>query len=286
MGAGSRGHKLSAMDAFASALELDRRIAVRGSREATEIAEGWAVRSGDLPNVYSLNMLILTEPLADRFDACALIALADRWLGDLKHRFVRLDDPAAAERVWPELERRGWRRSRTVFMALTSAPRGAIRDPRAREISEAELDLVTQANFEQYDYGPETSAVLVRQLVAAQRAMRAGTTARAFAAGEDGGLQSMCTLFLDGDVAGARTAMVEEVGTLPSHRQRGLAKAVVSAAIRSAGEWGADLVVVPADANDWPQLLYAKLGFEPIGIQCSFTLRRAAGERRACETAR
>ena len=126
----------------------------------------------------------------------------------------------------------------------------------------------------------------MRQLVAAQRAMRAGTTARAFAAGEDGGLQSMCTLFLDGDVAGARTAMVEEVGTLPSHRERGLAKAVVSAAIRSAGEWGADLVVVPADADDWPQLLYAKLGFEPIGIQCSFTLRRAAGERRACETAR
>src|SRR5580698_6676617 len=198
------------MDALACALELDRRVAVRGSRAATEIAEGWVLRSGDLPNVYSLNMLILTEPLADHFDARALVGLADRWLGDLKHRFLRLDDQAVAERVWPELERRGWRRGRTVFMALCTDPRDAIRDARAREISDAQLDVVTQANFKQYDYGPETSAALVRQLVAAQRAMRAGTTARAFAAGEDGGLQSMCTLFLDGDVTGTPTAMIEE----------------------------------------------------------------------------
>jgi GNAT superfamily N-acetyltransferase len=273
------------MDALACALELDRRVAVRGSRAATEIAEGWVLRSGDLPNVYSLNMLILTEPLADHFDARALVGLADRWLGDLKHRFVRLDDQAVAERVWPELERRGWQRGRTVFMALCTDPRDAIRDARAREISDAQLDVVTQANFKQYDYGPETSAALVRQLVAAQRAMRAGTTARAFAAGEDGGLQSMCTLFLDGDVTGTPTAMVEEVGTLPSHRGRGLAKAVVSAAIRSAGEWGARLIVVPADADDWPQLLYSKLGFEPVGTHTSFTLRPTAVRRRACETA-
>ncbi len=274
------------MDEFACALELDRRVVVRGGQEAIEIPEGWVVLSGDLPNVYSLNMLILSAPLPERFDAGALTALTDRWLDHLQHRFVRVDDRTAAERVWPALERAGWLRSRTVFMGLRSAPRDAIHDPRAREISDAELDVVTQANFEHYDYGPGTSPALVRQLVAAQRAMRAGTTARGFAAGDDGGLQSMCTLFLDGDVAGTRTAMVEEVGTLPSHRERGLAKAVVSAAIRSAGEWGADLVIVPADADDWPQLLYAKLGFEPLGIQCAFTRRRAAADRRACETAR
>jgi GNAT superfamily N-acetyltransferase len=274
------------MDELARALELDRRVALRGGHEAIEIPEGWVVLSSRLPDVYTLNMVVLAESMGDRLDAAALTALADRWLGHLGHRFVRLDDPLLADRVWPELERRGWQRSRTVFMVLGGAPAGAIADPRARELSGAELDIVTQANFEQYDFGSETSAGLVRQLVAAQRAMRAGTTARGFGAGENGGLQSMCTLFLDGDVGGGRTAMIDEVGTLPSHRERGLAKAVVSAAIRAAGEWGADLIVVPADADDWPQLLYAKLRFEPVGIQSSFTLRRATARGRACETAR
>jgi GNAT superfamily N-acetyltransferase len=274
------------MDELACALALDRRVALRGGQEAIEIPEGWVVLSGRLPNVYTLNMLVLAESIGDPLDAAALTALADRWLGHLRHRFVRLGDPALADRVWPELERRGWQRSRTVFMVLRGASADAISDPRARELSDAELDIVTEANFEQYDFGPETSAGLIRQLVAAQRAMRAGTTARGFGAGENGGLQSMCTLFLDGDVGGMRTALIDEVGTLPSHRERGLAKAAVSAAVRAAGEWGADLIVVPADADDWPQLLYAKLRFEPIGIQSSFTLRRATARGRACETAR
>jgi GNAT superfamily N-acetyltransferase len=274
------------MDELACALELDRRVALRGGQQAIEIPEGWVVLSDDLPDVYTLNMAVLGKAVDDRLDAAALTALADRWLGHLGHRFVRVDDLAVADRVWPELERRGWQRSRTVFMVQRDTPADLIRDARARELSDVELDMVTQANFEQYDFGAESSAALVGQLVGAQRAMRAGTTARAFGAGESGGLQSMCTLFLDGEVAGRRTAMIEEVGTLASHRERGLAKAVVSAAIRTAGEWGADLIVVPADADDWPQLLYAKLGFQPVGIQSSFTLRRATAGGRACETAR
>jgi hypothetical protein len=30
---------------------------------------------------------------------------------------------------------------------------------------------------------------------------------------------------------------------------------------------------VPADADDWPQVIYAGLGFEPVGTQVHFTLR-------------
>jgi GNAT superfamily N-acetyltransferase len=70
-------------------------------------------------------------------------------------------------------------------------------------------------------------------------------------------------------------AMVEQVATLRLYREQGLAKAVVSGALRAAAEWGADHVVVPTDADDWPQLLYAGLGFEPVGRQVTFTLRSA-----------
>jgi ribosomal protein S18 acetylase RimI-like enzyme len=61
-------------------------------------------------------------------------------------------------------------------------------------------------------------------------------------------------------------AEVCDVGTHPSHRGRGLARAVVTAAVAAARGDGADLIVVTADADDWPRQLYARLGFEPVGL--------------------
>jgi GNAT superfamily N-acetyltransferase len=116
------------------------------------------------------------------------------------------------------------------------------------------------------------------RLMAAQSALRAATPAQCFGAGEDGELQSMCTLFLDADVRGRRVAMVEEVGTLAAHRGRGLARAVVSAAVAAARAWNAELIVVPADADDWPQLMYSRLGFAPVGRQVSLTRRERAAQ--------
>ena len=102
---------------------------------------------------------------------------------------------------------------------------------------------------------------------------RAGTPALTLGAGDGDGLHSMATVFLSEQPDGTRVAMVDEVGTLTAHRQRGLARAVVSAAVVTASEWGAELIVVPADADDWPQLLYSRLGFAPVGVQVALTLR-------------
>jgi GNAT superfamily N-acetyltransferase len=118
----------------------------------------------------------------------------------------------------------------------------------------------------------------VARLVATQSRLRDTTPCRCFGAGEPGGEPaSMCALFLDADVNGRRVATIEEVGTLVAHRRRGLAGVVVSAAVSDAGRWGADLIVVPADADDWPQVMYAGLGFEPIGRQVTLTRRLRAG---------
>jgi hypothetical protein len=50
----------------------------------------------------------------------------------------------------------------------------------------------------------------------------------------------------------------------------------VSRALRAAGEWSADLIVVGADADDWPQLMYASLGFRALGHRWSFTRRTSS----------
>ena len=179
----------------------------------------------------------------------------------------------------------GFTRDRTLFMAIDGpvGDRPAIRDrpadSRARQITDAEMEALMLAV-----YGEDGPPGLPARIVAAQSATRATTPSLCFGAGEEGELHSMCTLYLDEDVGGVRVAMVESVGTLKGYRQRGLGNAVVGAALRAAAEWGAQLTTVPADADDWPQLMYSKLGFEPLGTQTGFTLRRVAGRVGTCET--
>ena len=163
-------------------------------------------------------------------------------------------------------------------MVFAGDLRAVPHDPRAREISGAEMESLQLTGLR--DEVPEAAvrSGLAERLASTQRVLRAGTPARCFGAGEDSGLQSMCTLFLDEDVGGRRVAMIEEVATLTAYRRRGLARAVVGAAIAAAAAWPAGLIVVPADADDWPQVMYAGLGFVPVGRQVSLTRRgRSAG---------
>jgi predicted N-acetyltransferase YhbS len=63
------------------------------------------------------------------------------------------------------------------------------------------------------------------------------------------------------------------VNTLEEHRGRGVGRAVVLAAAAAARASGADLVFLDADADDWPRLLYGRLGFDPVGEAWEFIRR-------------
>jgi ribosomal protein S18 acetylase RimI-like enzyme len=65
-------------------------------------------------------------------------------------------------------------------------------------------------------------------------------------------------------------AQVEDVGTLPEHRGRGYASAVVLAAVEEARRAGAELIFLFADAEDWPKELYRRLGFDELGYYVRF----------------
>ncbi len=248
-----------------NALALDRGIRIRGAQESSAVPGGVVIRHSGLPSIYHLNSLLLDAPLAAAIDAPQIIQLTDEWLGDLGHRRAVLDDADGAQRVEPGLLQAGWWRQRTVFMVWRGEPHPA-RDERATETGERALRAIQSRLLAEERPGQDS---LVAELVKAQAALRAGTSARGFVAEGGDGPASSCTLFIDGS-AGA--AMIEEVGTLVAYRQRGLARAVVSCALRTAIAEGLDPVVIPADADDWPQLLYAKLGFEPVALQVSFTL--------------
>ena len=264
--------------ALPTAVAADRAVRTRAAAEVVAVPEGLVIRHPRLHDVHYVNAILLDRANAgSRPKPGHILAMADRWQGGLAHRHVVFNDDVAGERAAAALRPYGWERRRTLYMALSADPGTALSDPRAREISEAEMDALQFAGLREEVPEAAMRSGLADRLAATQRALRAGTPARCFGAGEDGGLQSMCTLFLDPDVAGAQVAMIEEVGTLLAHRRRGLARAVVGAAIRAAAAWGAQLIVVPADADDWPQLMYASMGFEPLGLQVALTLRTGSG---------
>jgi hypothetical protein len=268
---------------LAAALRVDRRVRRRAAAEVVRLPGGLVVRHPELWDVHYLNALILDAGVHPPPAAAEVVALADRWLGEsdpthpAHHRHVVFDDAAAGERAAADLEAAGWERRRTTFMVFAGDPSAVGADPRAREISDAEMEALQLAGLREEVPEAAVRCGLAERLALTQRVLRAGTPTRCFGAGEARGLQSMCTLFLDDGVDGRRVAMLEEVGTLIAHRRRGLARAAVKAAIAAAVAWGAGLIVVPADADDWPQVMYAGLGFVPVGRQVSLTRRGESG---------
>jgi GNAT superfamily N-acetyltransferase len=256
------------VDELAAALAFDRALRVRGAERMIELPEGQVLLHDGLPTIHHLNAVMLDAPLPASFGAAAIARLADECLGHLTHRYVVLDDGAAGAGIAGELRRSGWEVERTVFMSLR---RGADRPPRpgvAEEVQAEEIrDLELQMSREEWPYGGDS---LAARIAAGMDALRAGTAARCFAAGEEGKPSAACTLFIDGDVA-----MVDNVGTLRADRRRGLGRAVVAAAIQAARASGCSTILVPADADDWPRGLYGRMGFEPLGIQvaCTVTAR-------------
>jgi GNAT superfamily N-acetyltransferase len=264
----------AAGDELAAALSADLATRLRASPGSQRIDDGWVVRCEQLAPVHHLNAIVLgtTAPLdPGSYDADVIEGLARRWQSDRAERCVVIDDEPAAERLVGDLATRGWERVRTLFMALRVDPAAIGSDARGRRLTEDQLRRLQAECFAEQGFGPHASSGLPALLADAQALMRATTPSLRFGAAAPGGEPaSMCTLFLDEDAGGRRVATVEAVATLRAHRERGLARAVVCAAIRAAGEWRADLIVVPADADDWPQLLYASLGFAPIGRRCQF----------------
>lgn len=221
-------------------------------------------------------MWVLNQLLLDRaaeVDAGALIEALDRLQSDLRHRRAFTGDAVAGARLAAELRPRGWRIEHHVVMVL-SRPRD--REPApglAREVAEPLLRAVETRAFgaEPIDGGEDVAA----QLAAGRAALCAAAPhARYFVGAWEGEDGAATTLYSDG-----RLAQVEDVGTLPELRRRGLARATVCAAVDAALDTGHELVFIVADHDDWPRELYAKLGFDAAGSVYGFS-RPTASTRR------
>jgi len=225
-----------------------------GGARTEETPSGRAVFTDELPNRLDGNYLWVDRSAEPE----ELVAEAERH----ERRLIFVPDPELGDRLAPWFERAGWRVDRHVVMAqLREAEREADLSV-VREVGEEEL---RPARRQVLHGQPWATEEVLEQIFGAKRLIGRRVRTRFFAAVVDGEVVSYSDLYVDGG-----DAQVEDVGTLPEHRERGYASAVVLAAIEAARRDGADFVCLVADANDWPKELYARLGFDTVGHYTKF----------------
>ena len=242
--------------------ELDRALrfmAAMEERVATRIeplAFGAAYFHDRLPRVWDRNFVLVEH---DPGGTETVLREAERVLGGagLYHRGVHFDDEWLGLMHAPELEARGYGIRRVLVMIQFVSP---LDRPSATavEVDHAELRPARKAFLQSELFGrdPETA----RQLLVNDDVLAQSTSERCFAVKVGGEVASYCRLFSDGS-----TFQVEDVATLPPHRGRGYASAVVAAAAEAACEAGADLVFLTAYDDEPAKELYLRLGFESVG---------------------
>jgi GNAT superfamily N-acetyltransferase len=217
---------------------------------------GMLLLDDEYPESYAHNFLRVIGPRPD-LDAATFEAEAERLRTEGRTGLAaRVADHATGARLAPELSASGWTSVSLIVMVWTDdgSPRPTLAEvapwDRVRPFVEAFI------RSEPYGTDPE----VVRQLVDRRGAIARATHLREIAAPAGGPYASGTELRSDG-----RTAEIEYVRTLPEHRNKGLAAAVVRFAAQLARDEGHDLVFLIADADDWPKELYERLGFRTVG---------------------
>jgi ribosomal protein S18 acetylase RimI-like enzyme len=230
------------------------------ARDVERFELGTAISDDALPRVFDANF-VRFERGFDDLTADSVEATADELQASLRHRKVVIPHEDAGARVAEGLRGRGWAYDRLVTMAYRSDGE-ALRAPAVRPAEEVEPSALNTARDRSLDDG-KRDAEARRQIIEFTDRVASSMPVRAFAArGDRDEIGSFCTFFQRDGVG-----EVDDVTTLDQYRRRGLASAVVSAAVRMSLDDGDSLTFLVADEADWPKDWYARLGFEPIGYR-------------------
>jgi ribosomal protein S18 acetylase RimI-like enzyme len=221
-----------------------------------------------MPLVHDLNFLRAER--ADGASADDLVAEAERVQAaapGVRHRRVNLRHEQDRARLEPRFIALGWEPQRFVLMIHRHDP-DRTSDAAVREVDEPTVRPLWAEAIRMQPHGRDEE--LVRQILEHRRLVVEAIPTRLFAAEVDGELVAHAELYSEGSVG-----QVENVVTLPAYRGRGLARALVERGIEESRADGNDLTFLVADADDWPQTLYERLGFETVGRYGRF-LRKTA----------
>jgi GNAT superfamily N-acetyltransferase len=234
-------------------LELDE----RANEEVVEYPWGRAFLSPALPLAWDANWALIER---SGMSAAEVVAAAEESLAGYAHRAIAIRDEAEGERLAREIAAiPGWEAERNLYMLLRDPGAEAPGDALETPLSGCEAlrrELIRGEFSPDLDKLEETADQLLEM---GRRTGEAGGDRWFVAPSEEPA--AACCLLSGGDIG-----QVEDVGTLAAARGRGLAKTVIRAAIAASREAGHRHTFIVADADDWPRLLYGKLGFEACGV--------------------
>jgi ribosomal protein S18 acetylase RimI-like enzyme len=233
---------------------FEREIEMAGTKNVHSLI-GFGVVTPELPLRHDSNYLFVEQDVALE----VAIAETDRILGGAGygHRVIVTFDDAVGERLRPDLDALGWRTMRHIFMVQRREPEKS-----------ADLSVVSEVDQSDLRHGrtgeilaqPWGTAEVAQQLLDAKLLLGQRAETRFFGVEVDGEIVSWTDLYVAQGVA-----QIEDVATLREHRGNGYATAVVLRAVAQGRELGADLVFLVADGDDWPKVLYQRLGFDEVG---------------------
>jgi GNAT superfamily N-acetyltransferase len=237
-----------------------RALFERTTTRAKPFEHGTAYFTPEHPTKWDLNLLVVDD--AAGLSAEQLLAEAERLQAPAGLRHRKIEFHTGADALVEGFTAAGWSAERVVVMLLRP---DADQRGEARALVREVAFPAVRSLMEQW-YGEAMSAAEARDLADAD-ADSALTSGARFFLTERGGDPAACCMLLAGDGIG----QIEEVYTAKPHRGAGLASAVIRTAIAAARERGDDLIMILADADDWPQRLYERLGFETVDAYRSFT---------------
>jgi predicted GNAT family acetyltransferase len=253
------------MSEFERAFAFMDRIDERTAERLEPTPYGPVLVHTRLNRVHDLNFLRAEEP----GDASAeeLAAEAERVQGaaGIGHRRVNVRDEAQRERLKPAFVRLGWEPQRFVLMVQRRGP-DRLAEHAVREVDEPELRPLWAEAIRNEPYGKDER--LVEQILEHRRDICEAVPTRLFAAEADGKLVAHAELYSEDGVS-----QVDNVVTLADYRGHGLARSLVLRGVAESQAAGNDLTFLVADAVDWPQQLYERLGFETVGRYARFLQR-------------
>jgi ribosomal protein S18 acetylase RimI-like enzyme len=237
-----------------------RALLERSTARAEPFAHGVAYFTPAHPTKWDLNLLVVED--ASGTSAEDLIAAAERLQAPAALRHRKIEILTGGEPFVDAFKAAGWSAERLILMLLRPG-----RDERGEAHAEVrEVDYPAVRGLMEQWYGEAMSAAEARDLADADADTALTSGARFFLTERDGAAAACCML-LPGDGVG----QIEEVYTAKRFRGQGLASAVVRVAIAAAQERGDELIMIMADADDWPQRLYERLGFETVDEFRTFT---------------
>jgi GNAT superfamily N-acetyltransferase len=243
-----------------------RALFERHTTRAEPFEHGIAFFTPAHPTKWDFNLLVVED--ASEASAEALITEAERLQAPAGLRHRKVEVQAGGDALVEGFTAAGWSAERVVVMLLR--PDADQRGDAPAEVREVEFAAV-RGLMEQW-YGEAMSAAEAHDLADADADAARTSGSRFFLTERDGEPAASCTLLASDYAVG----QVEEVYTAKQHRGAGLASAVVRAAIAAAQERDDDLIMIMADADDWPQRLYERLGFETVDVYRSFTRKPPA----------